>query len=62
MGLYCLPRSQNGTPGSKVLIIDPPHGKTNKVASAPSEDSDQPGHPPNLIRVFAVRLKKSLGP
>ena len=22
---------------------------------APSEDSDQPGHPPSLIRVFAVR-------
>ena len=26
---------------------------------APSEDSDQPGHPPSLIRVFAVRMKKS---
>ena len=25
---------------------------------APSEDSDQPGHPPSLIRVFAVRRKK----
>ena len=25
---------------------------------APSEDSDQPGHPPSLIRVFAVCLKK----
>ena len=25
---------------------------------APSEDSGQPGHPPNLIRVFAVRMKK----
>ena len=25
---------------------------------APSEDSDQPGHPPRLIRVFAVRMKK----
>ena len=25
---------------------------------APSEDSDQPGHPPSLIRIFAVRLKK----
>ena len=23
-----------------------------------SEDSDQPGHPPSLIRVFAVRMKK----
>ena len=27
---------------------------------APSEDSDQPGHPPSLIRVFAVRLKQQL--
>ena len=26
---------------------------------APSEDSYQPGHPPSLIRVFAVRLKKA---
>ena len=25
---------------------------------APSEDSDQPGHPPSLIRFFAVRMKK----
>ena len=24
-----------------------------------SNDSDQPGHPPSLIRVFAVRMKKS---
>ena len=24
----------------------------------PSEDSDQPGHPPSLIRVFAVQMKK----
>ena len=28
---------------------------------APSEDSDQPGHPPSLIRVFAVRMKKPWG-
>ena len=26
---------------------------------APSEDSDQPGHPPSLIRVFALRMKKA---
>ena len=26
---------------------------------APSVDSDQPGHPPSLIRVFAVRMKKA---
>ena len=26
---------------------------------APGEDSDQPGNPPSLIRVFAVRMKKA---
>ena len=26
---------------------------------APSKDSDQPGHPPSLIRVFIVRMKKT---
>ena len=41
-----------------VNIIDPPHDKTNKMACAPSETSDQPGHSPSLIRVFAVRMKK----
>ena len=29
------------------------------MACAPSEDSDQPGHSPSLIRVFAVRMKKA---
>ena len=29
--------------------------KTYKMACAPSEDTDQPGHPTSLIRVFAVR-------
>ena len=38
---------------------EPRHDKTNKVACAPSEDSDQPGHLPSLIRVFAVQLKKA---
>ena len=28
----------------------------------PSKDSDQPGHPPSLIRVFAVRSMGSEGP
>ena len=43
---------------SKVYIYEPQHNKINKMTSAPSEDSDQPGHPPSLIRVFAVRMKK----
>ena len=29
------------------------------MACAPSKDSDQPGHPPSLIRVFAVCMKKA---
>ena len=45
-----------------VLLIkiqtEPPHDKTNKMTCAPSKDSDRPGHPPSLIRVFALRTKK----
>ena len=43
----------------KLLTFEPPHDKTNEMACAPSEDSDQPGHPPSLIRVSAVRMKKA---
>ena len=32
---------------------------TKQSECAPSEDSDQHGHPPSLIRVFAVRMKKA---
>ena len=31
--------------------------RDNQNGCAPSEDSDQPGHPPSLIRIFAVRMK-----
>ena len=41
------------------ICFEPPPDKANKVACAPSEDSDQPGHPPSLIRVFTVRMKKA---
>ena len=33
---------------SFLITIEPPHDKTNKLICAPSEDSDQPGHPPSL--------------
>ena len=33
--------------------------KTYKMACAHSEDSDQPGHPPSLISVFAMHLMGS---
>ena len=43
-------------------IFKPLHDKTNKMTCAPSEDSDQPRHPPSLIRVFAVRSMGSWRP
>ena len=42
--------------------FEPQHDKTNNVTCAPSKDSDQPGHPPSLIRVFAVRFMGGSGP
>ena len=39
-------------------LFEPPHDKTNKITFAPSKDSDQPGYPTSLIRVFAIRIKK----
>ena len=41
------------------FINEPHRDKTNKMACAPSKDSDQPGHPPSLSRVFVVRMKKA---
>ena len=38
-----------------------PHDKTNKVVCTPSEDSDQSGQMPRLIRVFAGRTVIFLG-
>ena len=32
---------------STVSLTESPHDKTNKLTFAPSEDSDQPGHPPS---------------
>ena len=39
-----------------LFLHKPAHDKTYKMACAPSEDSDQAGHPPSLIRVFATRM------
>ena len=40
----------------EIIRNELPHDKTNKMACAPSKDSD---HLPSLIRVFALRMKKS---
>ena len=37
---------------------EPAHGKTSRMTCATSEDSDQPGHPLSLFRVFTVHMKK----
>ena len=42
-----------------LTTCEPLHDRTNKMACAPSIDSDQPGHLPSLIRVFAVRMMKA---
>ena len=42
--------------------FEPERDKTNKMTCAPSEDSDQPGHPPSLSRVFDVCSMGSYGP
>ena len=34
------------------------HDETNKMACAPSDESNQPGHPPRLIWVFAIHMNK----
>ena len=34
-----------------IKINEPAHDKTNKMACAPNEDTDQPWHPHSLIRV-----------
>ena len=51
--------SNSTTDRHQLQVFEPPRDKTNKMACAPSEDSDQPGIPPSLIRVFAIRMKKA---
>ena len=41
-----------------IVPYELPYDKTNKITSAPSKDSYQPGHPPSLIRVLAVHMTK----
>ena len=65
---HLMPMEQNRTEqncqfklefGSHLNLGEPLHDKTNKMACTPSEDSDQPGRPPSLIRVFTVRFMGS---
>ena len=45
--VLCLAARQTAAVALLANINEPLHDKTNKVACAPSEDSDQPGHPPS---------------
>ena len=58
LGLHCLPRPvclKSLIHYGKHHNNELPHDKTNKMICVSSEDSDQPGHLPSLIRVFTVR-------
>ena len=44
-----------------LITYDPPYDKTNKMECAPSEHSDQPGHPPSLISLRCLH-EETLGP
>ena len=50
-------RDAMGTSSLLQNTIEPGHSISYKIAPAPSEYSDQPAHPRNLIRVYTVRLK-----
>ena len=56
LGLHCLSKTKDHY--SNLLINEPSHDQTNKITCTLSEDSDQPGHPLCLIRVFAVSMEK----
>ena len=51
--LYTIYLQYKMNPNTAKSTNEPPHDKTNRM-TAPSEDSDQPGHLPCLIRVFPV--------
>ena len=56
------PYGQDAMAGALALlwqVTEPSHDKTNKMACAPSEDSDQPGHRPSLISLRCL-LEESL--
>ena len=47
---------------SDIIEFEPPYDKTNKMTVRPEKTQISVGiHPPSLIRVFAVRMKKKLG-
>ena len=49
-GKPCVLKYWTDMKGNLIYQVEPAHDKTNKMTCAPSEDSDQPGHLPSLIR------------
>ena len=45
-----------------VKQFEVPQDKTNKITFAPSNDLDQSGHLPSLIKVVRCEPEESLGP
>ena len=56
---FCINQLDQWRQQRRQRLYEPRHDKTNKVACASRKDSDQLGHAPSLIRVFAVRMKKA---
>ena len=52
-------RGKSGINVTSKVFSEPSRDKNNKMVCAPSEGSDQPGQPPSLIRVGAVRMEKA---
>ena len=46
------------SPGEMTWVATWQNRQNQQSDCVPSEDSDQPRHPPSMIRVFAVRMKK----
>ena len=47
----------NGIFGASVNGNKPQHEKMYLLTCVPNEDSNQPAHPPSLVRNIAVRMK-----
>ena len=52
-------KTQKTTKNNNIFWIWATSWQNQQNNCAPSEDSDQPGHSPSLIRVFAVRMMKA---
>ena len=52
-----MPDALGSHANDQIDTTEPEYDKANEMTCAFSEDLDQPGRPPSLIRVFAVHPK-----